>query len=327
MLFFGKKIHFKIQMMYVVSYPCAYPNTGTFRYSVGISIDWKNQQLINSIRSMETHELAISLLQLSVLSVMASDSSLSDSSLEGVTELLSSADGIQWGPAILAALAFFGGGVVCLAGYRLFRPTVFCCAFLVGGLFVARIIEAAFSSLSWMPTASWIGFAIGGVIAGVVVLMLYSASIFLTGAAGGIMLAFSINTSVGAEIYPTNPDVLLAILAILLGIIGGILALKLEKPVLIATTAFVGSTVCIWGVGYFAGGYPNGGDLKQFRSQDDKGDWVYDIPDAWWAYLASMIVLFIIGMYVQIQKTARGYDHGGQTGNHALAKNSGNAAV
>ncbi|KAK1941591.1 hypothetical protein P3T76_007457 [Phytophthora citrophthora] len=285
---------------------------------------------------MAKNLLAVALLQLCAVAVVGSGSnsgSFSDvsddssSSLEGVTELLSSAKDVKVGPAVLAAIAVVGGGIVCLAGYRLFRPTVFCCAFMIGGLFVAGIVESAFSSMSWMPTASWIGFAIGGVIAGVVVLMLYSASIFLAGAAGGVMLAFSINTSVGTKIYPDNPDVILVVLAVVLGIMGGILALKLEKPVLIATTAIVGATVCVWGIGYFAGDYPNGADLKQFRAQNDHGDWVYNIPDAWWGYLAGMIVLFILGMSVQIKKTARGYDHGGKTESHAIGKSSANAAV
>ncbi|KAF1774210.1 protein of unknown function DUF4203 [Phytophthora cactorum] len=77
---------------------------------------------------------------------------------------------------------------------------------------------------------------------------------------------------------------------------GGILALKLEKPVLIATTAIVGATICVWGVGYFAGDYPNGADLKQFRAQNDKGDWVYNIPDAWWdIWLTTVYALGFLG--------------------------------
>ncbi|CAI5729434.1 unnamed protein product [Hyaloperonospora brassicae] len=249
------------------------------------------------------------------------------SSLEGVTGLLSSAKGIRVGKAMLAVVAVLGGLVVCFAGYRLFRPTVFASAFILGGLFVAGIIDTAFASLDWMPTASWIGFAIGGLIAGLAVLFLYSASIFLGGAAGGVMLAFTINTSVGTKIIPSNPDILLVILAVLLGILGGVLALKLEKPVLITTTAIVGATVCVWGVGYFAGDYPNGADLKEFGRKNDDGDWVYDMPDAWWGYLGATVVLFVLGVSAQATKTARGYDHGGTKEGHVLTKNAGHAAA
>jgi hypothetical protein len=73
----------------------------------------------------------------------------SSSSLEGVTELLSSAKHLKVGPAVLAAIAILGGGVVCVAGYRLFGPPGFCCAFMVGGLFVAGIVETALIRLCW----------------------------------------------------------------------------------------------------------------------------------------------------------------------------------
>ncbi|KAG7396798.1 hypothetical protein PHYBOEH_001716 [Phytophthora boehmeriae] len=284
--------------------------------------------------SLSKNLLSIALLHLCAMAVVGSDSASgsdgsddSSSSREGVTALLNSADDIKIGPALLAILAIAGGAVVCLAGYRLFRPTVFCCAFLVGGLFVAGIVETAFASMTWMPTASWIAFGVGGLAAGVLVLMLYSASIFLAGAAGGVMVAFSLNTSFGAKIYPDNPDVILVVMAVILGILGGLLALKLEKPVLITTTSIVGATVSVWGIGYFAGDYPNGADLKQFRAQNEKGEWVYSIPDSWWAYLAGTFVMFALGMSVQIKKTARGYDHGGKTDTHAIGKSSGHAAV
>jgi hypothetical protein len=244
------------------------------------------------------------------------------------TEVLSSAKGIKVGPGILAALAIVGGGVVTVLGYRLFRPTVFLCGFIVGGLFVAGIIEAIFKDEDWLPTASWVAFAIGGLIAGGLVVYLYAASIFLGGAAGGVLLAFSLNTSFGAKIYPNNPDVVLVVMAVLLGVIGGVLALKLEKPVLVVATSFVGAEVLVWGIGYFAGDYPNGADLKAFRAKNDDGDWVYDIPDAWWAYLAGILVVFLLGMLIQFKKTARGHHHGGKSSSsQALAKPTGTTAV
>ncbi|CAI5700962.1 hypothetical protein KXD40_008459 [Peronospora effusa] len=197
----------------------------------------------------------------------------------------------------------------------------------MGGLFVASIIETAFASIQWMPLASYIGFAIGGTIAGIVVLWLYSASIFLAGAVGGIILASTLNVLVGAKIYPGNPDVILVILALVLGILGGVLALKLEKPVLITTTAIFGAALCVWGVGYFAGNYTNGAGLTKFRVETHKGEWEYRIPTARWGYLIGMLVLFILGMSVQISKTARGYDHSGQTESHSMTKTSAHAAV
>lgn len=247
-----------------------------------------------------------------------SDSGSTDSDDNSVTALLNSADDVSIGPGLMAAAAIIVGGAICLAGYRLFRPTIFMCGFIVGGIFIAGVAEAMFKNESWMATASWIAFFLGGLAAGALVLSLYSAGIFLAGAAGGVLLAFTLNTRVGPAIYPSNPDVILVILAILLGIGGGLMALKIERPVLIISTAFVGSELFIWGVGYYAGDYPTGTDLKQYSTTNSDGDLVYTIPDAWWAYLAGMVVFFFIGVAVQFKKTGQGDFHSGGRSNNTV---------
>lgn len=226
------------------------------------------------------------------------------------THLVDAASEIKVGPSFLAAAAIAVGLIICLAGYRLFRPTVFACGFVVGGVFLAGVAEAAFKSQEWMATASWIAFFLGGIALGSLVLYLYSAGIFLGGAAAGVLLAFTLNTSLGPKLYPENPDVVLVIMAVLFGIGAGVLALKIERPVLIVATAFVGAELFVAGIGYFAGNYPNGTDFDEFHTgEDENGEWVYEIPAAWWAYVAGELVLFIIGMVVQFKKTAHGQDH------------------
>jgi len=138
------------------------------------------------------------------------------------------------------------------------------------------------------------------------VVSLYSLGIFVAGAAAGVALAMLINNSVGYEIYPSHPQVVLIVLCIVLGILGGVLTLKLERPVLIVATSLFGAAILVWGVGYFAGDFPSTSDLKTYASQDINGDWVYSIPDAWWGYLAGILVLFVLGLLVQFRKTSRG---------------------
>jgi hypothetical protein len=187
---------------------------------------------------------------------------------------------------------------------------VFACGFVVGGVFLAGVAEAAFKSQTWMATASWVAFFLGGIALGSLVIYLYSAGIFLGGAAAGVLLAFTLNTSLGPKLYPENPDVVLVIMAVIFGVAAGILALKIERPVLIVATAFVGAELFTAGIGYFAGNYPNGTDFDEYRTADSEdGHWVYDVPTAWWGYVGGTIALFIIGMIVQFKKTAHGQDH------------------
>ncbi|KAJ0402354.1 hypothetical protein P43SY_004587 [Pythium insidiosum] len=130
-------------------------------------------------------------------------------------------------------------------------------------------------------------------------------SIFVAGAAGGVLLAFTLHNTVSYKIYPEHPTYVLVALAIALGIICGVLALKLEKPVLVVATSFVGAVATVWGIGYFAGEFPNAADLEFYRSKAANGDWEFSIPDAWWGYLAGIIVLFAFGMMMQFRKTGR----------------------
>ncbi|TYZ67438.1 hypothetical protein PybrP1_012813 [[Pythium] brassicae (nom. inval.)] len=129
------------------------------------------------------------------------------------THLLDQASEVKVGPGLVAAVAIGVGLVICLAGYRLFRPTIFACGFVVGGVFLAGVAEAMFKNQTWMATASWIAFVIGGLALGSLVLFLYNAGIFLGGAAAGVMLAFTLNTSLGPKLYPDNPNVVLVVMA------------------------------------------------------------------------------------------------------------------
>ncbi|GLD96953.1 hypothetical protein PINS_up005636 [Pythium insidiosum] len=224
------------------------------------------------------------------------------------TSLLDSAHKITLGPSILAIVAVVVGAVLCVAGYRLIRCAVFVCGFLVGGLIVASAIEWVFQARSWVQTASWIGFVVGGLVVGGLAMWLYLASICAIGAAGGVVLALLIHTSVAYKVSPENPNYVFAALAVVLGVLGAVVALKLERPMLITATSLVGAVLAAAGVGYFAGEFPNAADLKRYRVRASNGDWVFSIPQAWWAYLLGIVALFGFGMFMQFRKTARNYN-------------------
>lgn len=226
-----------------------------------------------------------------------------------VGAVLGSSGQIRAAPSIAAVLAIVLGAIVCTYGYKLLRPAIFLCGFMAGGLLVAIIIEYAFASFSWMVTASWIGFLVGGAAVGSLAVTLYKVGVTLVGAVAGGLLAFMLNTSFGHSIFPSNPDAMLIILIILLAAIGAFLAWKIERLVLIIATSFIGADALVWGIGYFAGSYPSAADLKSYRSKNSAGDWVYHIPGAWWAYLTATLLLFALGMYVQFRKTAAGVTH------------------
>lgn len=263
--------------------------------------------------SMATHLLLLGALFVACVQASDSASSAADdaSSLvsdvnSATTTVLTNSDSISLGPGISAAVGIALGAVVCFFGYRLLRPTMFACGFLVGALVVSSAIENMFSDASWEPTGVWVGFIVGGLLCGAMVITLYNLGIFLIGAAGGVLLAIACNTSFGYKLYPAHPSYVLIALVVVFGILGGVLARKLERPVIIVATSLVGAGVLIAGIGYFGKNFPTSTDVTQYLEKDaDTGEWVNSIPSAWWAYLAAMLALFGLGMLIQFGKTGK----------------------
>jgi hypothetical protein len=254
--------------------------------------------------------LAIALIDHNTSNVLENSTNDGSSSFDTtVNGVLTHVKTIQLGPGIVAVGAILLGAVIATSGYKLFRPVLFLCGFTVGSIFFYLIGEKIFKNQSYAELASWICFIAGGVIVGSTVLCLWRMGEFMVGAAAGIMLAFMLNTSVGYLLWPSNPSGMLYILIVVLGLVGGVLARMLERPFLIVSTSLFGAVVFIWGIGYFAGEYPNGDNLEAWRVQLTNGDYDYRISHAWWGYVAATIAVFILGLHIQFQKTALGVHH------------------
>lgn len=228
----------------------------------------------------------------------SSSASASDSGSGILDEIENAVTSFHASEGILAGIAIGAGLFVCFLGYRLVRPTLFICGFVLGGSIAVYIKDQIKTDTSWWDL---IAFLIGGVIVGVLVLVLYKLGIFLLGAAGGVALGVLVNTSIAPEVYPSHPEYLLIILCAIFGLIFGCLALYIEKIALIITTSIAGGVAVVWGIGQFAGEYPSVSDLKSLAENVD-GETVYNIPDAWWGYLAGSVVLSALGMFVQFRQ-------------------------
>ncbi|KAF0714389.1 hypothetical protein As57867_003881, partial [Aphanomyces stellatus] len=156
----------------------------------------------------------------------------------------------------------------------------------------------AFRDKSYVDTACWIAFAVGGLLLGALVVCLYPVGVFLLGAFAGLLLATQLQTSFGYAIAPAHENTVFIVLLVVCGLLCGALALWLQRPFLIIATSWSGAIAAVWGIGYFAGGYPNAANLQKHMSGDK---WVYDVPNAWWGYLAGTVVLALIGMWVQFR--------------------------
>nr|CCA23121.1 conserved hypothetical protein [Albugo laibachii Nc14] len=218
--------------------------------------------------------------------------------------LLESVQDITIGRSVLAGVGIVLGSIIMVAGYRYFRSTMVVCAFVVGGVFVSGAVEAAWSNRNSITLATWISFFIGGLICAALVLCLYKLGVFLVGAFAGVQLAAVLNSSFGYKISASNPTLVFIVLAVVLGIVGGIITCCAERTILILFTSFIGSQLLVRSIGYFAGNYPNSAHLKLLGKKEADGKWEYDIPLVWWAYVAAMVALFVLGAYIQFRKTS-----------------------
>ncbi|KAG7396797.1 hypothetical protein PHYBOEH_001715 [Phytophthora boehmeriae] len=223
--------------------------------------------------------------------------------------IFDSSDGLDINGVVLAIGALLVGALLAIAGYRLWQTTVYALGFLGGGVVIAVIFEKVFKDETWVLTASWIAFVVGGVVCGYICVYLYWVGVFMGGAVGGAALAILINTSFGYKFAPSHPATVLIVLVAILAVVGGCIAVWMQKPALVAGTSMVGAFLLFWGIGYFAGNYPTFNDLARFRTYNSSGDLTYSIPGAWWGYLIGTLVVFGLSMVLQLKVTGKDVDY------------------
>jgi len=265
-----------------------------------------SSQIIRPVPLLTVAVLIQYMVLISAINFTVSGSSSFDRELN---EVFTSGYKISVAPSIAAVLAIVIGIAVAFFGYKLFKPVLFISGFVVGAMVGFLVAERIFKNQSYITTASWITAIICGIILGAIVICVFQLGVFLIGAAAGILLAFALNTSFGYKIWPSNPTGMLYILLVVLALLFGWLALRLERPFIIVATSLCGAIATVWGIGYFAGKYPSGQDLESWRIQLADGNYEYKIGNEWWGYMAGTILLFIIALFVQFKKTADGINH------------------
>jgi hypothetical protein len=130
-------------------------------------------------------------------------------------------------------LLLIAGFVVCFFGYRLLRFTLGLAGFCVGlalGLAVAGLITGISQAITIIIAI------VCGILGAVLASLLYRLGVFLLGAGAGALLAGIIVAATGS-----HHALLIRVLA---AIVGGILTLVLERPLVSILSAFAGG----WGI-------------------------------------------------------------------------------
>jgi hypothetical protein len=189
-----------------------------------------------------------------------------------------------------AALLLVAGGLLsCFAGYRLFRIVLGIYGFILGALLASSFMGS--DQTLYMVLAA----VVGGIVCAAILIFAYFVGVALVGAGVGALFANAIWASFGRE-----PS---ALAVIALSIAGAIIALALQRYVIIVSTAFGGAWTTLIGALAMAGDRV----ARQAAARNDV--WLaYPMdpaPGQRWVTVA-WLVLGLAGVAVQVGVTAKG---------------------
>ncbi|HEY4248336.1 MAG TPA: DUF4203 domain-containing protein [Lacunisphaera sp.] len=170
----------------------------------------------------------------------------------------------------------------CFFGYRVFKVTLA----VVGGLLGLLLGQVASTALGLGAGAEVIVMIVAGLLGASVAFLLYKGAVFVAG--------FGFGATLGVLLLTHYNDMVALMTGVVLGIVGGFLAVKLQRVLIILSTALLGSFRTILAIAYFTG----------------KVDWIYyyqqpqQMPalidnNAW--MLPSVLGLAVVGAIAQFE--------------------------
>lgn len=181
----------------------------------------------------------------------------------------------------VSAAAIAWGLVDCFFGYRLFKLII-----TLWGVFLGMIFGiAAAHSLGLGAAGKIAGLVAGGLVGGGLAFLLFLAAVFVAG--------FLFGATLGLLLLAHFNHMVALLTSCVLGVIGGILAVKLQRVVLILATALLGSFRAFLALMYFT---QRTDWIHYFFKQPDQLPALIE-NNAW--LLPSVLVLAAVGAIAQ----------------------------
>ena len=139
----------------------------------------------------------------------------------------------------LTAAAIAWGALDCFFGYRIFRVTLA----LLGGFAGALFGQAAGAALDLGTAGEIGGLAAGALLGAGLAFLLYLAAVFLAG--------FGFGATLGVLLLAHLHQTVALLGGVALGLVGGVAAVKLQRPLLVLSTALLGAFRAVVALGYF----------------------------------------------------------------------------
>ena len=138
-----------------------------------------------------------------------------------------------------SAAAIAWGVLDCFFGYRVFKVTLAVLGGLIGAVGAQALAVAANSG----HTAVIVAMIAGGLLGAGLAFLLYIAAVFVAG--------FGFGATLGVLLLANFNHVVALLTGLVLGVVGGFLAVKAQKVLIILSTALLGSFRALLALGYF----------------------------------------------------------------------------
>ena len=185
----------------------------------------------------------------------------------------------------VAAIAW--GALDCFFGYRVFKFTLA----LVGGLIGAVAAHAAATALGLGPGGVTAGLIVGGLLGAGLAFLLYIAAVFVAG--------FGFGATLGILLLANYHHMVALLTGCVLGIIGGFLAVKVQRVLIMLSTALLGAFRAVLALAYFTSSIDW---LYYFRQPDQMPALIDSNP---WMF-PSILALAAVGVIAQFELGGNG---------------------
>jgi hypothetical protein len=189
-----------------------------------------------------------------------------------------------------AILLVFGGALACFAGYRLFRVVLGLYGFIFGALIGSSMMGVT-NTVGMIVAA-----IVGGMLGAVILVFAYLVGIALVGAGLGALVT---NLAWSAARPSSDPP---ALAVVVVSIFGAVVAMLMQRYVIIIGTSFGGAWTLI------VGALAATGDRAAMRAAAASDAWILypltPVPGERWVPIA-WVALGVVGTAMQLGLTAR----------------------
>lgn len=209
-------------------------------------------------------------------------------------------------PLIISAVLIVLGVIFCFFGYRLIQIVLFLIGFLIGfaALYILIISFTHSRPEHWIPYVALSVAALVGLLAGLLTVCVYQIGIFLGGGSIGFLATWFLLAAINVT-YLREHIYIPIIIALVVMVIVGILALVLQKWLFIIGTSILGSFIAVWGLDYYL---ELGAMIYYlFLFAENRSS----IKPCWysWIVLVLFVILILAGFLIQALVTGRKFDH------------------